>query len=557
MQCYRIIEITNQEPLKIGAGGSKANQTEPSKDCIPGSTLRGAIIGQLVRHKTFEQDKQRILLQMACYNAYPYRNNSLYLPAPRHLRVDKHEWRAKKADYDSKAQVELIDLLTSDGEARKAKNTLPYRFLAIKGAYLAGLNVEQEYRLHHTTSKNIDKTEKENLFRYQAMAAGQVYRAVIRFDPGLQPLLEPVFQQETEVYLGGSKGSGYGLCQWRPIGPVLTDYQEVKSLLGLPVGLGTQFNGQTGQELRIICLSDVLIRNEYGQPVNYIPESYIETISGQAVRLDRQFVQTGITEGYNTTWQARYPKETTLRAGSVLRYTFQEKALNERELQKIAEKLESWLLGGRIQDGFGWLGVNLPYPQTLRVEEEQQGSRQQYKKTAKSEADQILADLRGDETARQVLSVLVSGLEGSKERWLKIICLKLWAEDRPQEPGEDSFVISTKLKKAQLRQMQSLLKKYLENLNISASVVSLPDFPERSYQNDNCLFSIAKCNFTQIMAYLRTDEDYPALTAYAWKMLKTQKGTLFYSDAKQPEKQFIAELLNTGLSIRIGGRKNE
>lgn len=557
MQCYRVIEITNQEPLKIGAGGSKVNQTEPAKDYIPGSTLRGAVIGQLVRRKTFEQDKQRILLQMACYNAYPYRNNSIYLPVPRNLRVNKHEWRAKKADYDSKTQVELTDLLTSDGEARKTKYTLPYRFLAIKNDYLAGLNVKQEYRLHHTTSKNINKTEKENLFRYQAMATGQVFRAIIWFDPALQPLLEPVFQQDTEVYLGGSKGSGYGLCQWRPIGPVLTDYQEVKSLLGLPVGLGTQFNGQTGRELRITCLSDVLIRNEYGQPVNYIPESYIETISGQAVRLDRQFVQTGITEGYNTTWQVRYPKETTLRAGSVLRYTFQEKDLNAKQLQGIADKLESWLLGSRIQDGFGWLGVNLPYPQTLRVEEEQQGSRQQNKKTAKSEADQILADLRGDETARQVLTVLVSGLEGAKERWLKMICLKSWVEDRPQEPGEDSLVISTKLTAAQLRQMHNLLKKYLENLNKSAPVASLPDLLERSYKNDNCLFSIAKCNFTQIMAYLRNGEDYPALTAYARKMLKTRKGTLFYSDAKQPEKQFIAELLSTGLSIHIGGRRDE
>lgn len=552
MQCYRVIEITNQEPLKIGAGGSKANQTEPAKDYIPGSTLRGAVISQLIRRKTFEQDKQRILLQMACYNAYPYQNNSLYLPVPRNLRVNKHEWRAKKADYDSKAPVELTDLLMSDGEASKAKNTLPYRFLAIKGDYLAGLNVKQEYRLHHTTSKNIHKTEKENLFRYQAMTAGQVFRAIIRFDPALQPLLEPVFQQETEIYLGGSKGSGYGLCQWRPIGPVLTDYQEVKRLLGLPVGLSTQFNGQTGWKLRITCLSDVLIRNEYGQPVNYIPESYIETISGQAVRLDRQFVQTGITEGYNSTWQARYPKETTLRAGSVLRYTFLEKSLSERKLHKIAEELESGLLGGRIQDGFGWLGVNLPYPQNLLVEDKQ-GSRQQDKKTVKSEADQILADLRGDETTSKVMNVLVSGLKGTKERWLKMICLKPWAEDRAQEPGEDSFVISTKLTTAQLHQ----LKKHLENLNKSASITFLPNFPERSYQNDNCLFSIAKCNFTQIMRYMRNGGDYPALTAYARKMLKTRKGTLFYSDEEQPEKQFIAELLNTGLSIHIGGRKNE
>ncbi len=562
MQCYRVIEIVNQEPLKIGAGGSKANQIEPSKEYIPGSTLRGAVIGQLVRQGTFGQDKQRILLEMACYNAYPYRNDCLYLPAPRHLRANKHNWRKKKAaqhdgKQDNPLYVDLTDLMAEGEEGEQAKNTLEYRFLALKNKSLIGLNVAKEYRLHHSTSKNIDKKEKENLFRYQAMAADQTFRAVIRFAPELKPLIENVFQQAPQVYLGGSKGSGYGLCQWKTIGEVQTDYRAVKHLLGLPADFHAEFNGQTGKELRITCLSDVLLRNEYGQPVNCIPESYIEEISGQGVKLSGQFIQTGITEGYNTTWQARYPKETTLKAGSVLRYTFLERPQSKDELQKIAEKLESRLLGGRIQDGFGWLGVNLPYGKKLSVTEEENQERNKKENTA----GQILEKINGNEQAREVLNILVSGLEGAKERWLKMICVKSLTGDTTQEPGADIFILSSELKKAHLRQMQYLLENQLKKLNNHSFPASLPDFVDRSYKNDNRLCSIAGYNFMQIMKYLENEEEngqqYLMLTAYARKILMTLKGELFYGHLRQPEKQLIAELLNMGLSIHMGVRTNE
>lgn len=559
---YSVIQITTEEPLKIGAGGSKASQTEPSKEYIPGSTLRGAVISRLVREGTFEQEKEKILLKMACYNAYPYRNNRLYLPVPRHLRMDKHDWREKKAAYDDRRQdhkplVGLTDLLGA-GEGQGSKNAPAYRFVTSreevldgkKEQYLAGVKVAKEYRLHHSSSKNVHKEKKENLFRYQAMAAEQTFRTIIRFAPELQETIESVFQQEPQVYLGGSRSSGYGLCRWKLCGEVLTDYRAAKELLGLPITLCTEFDGRTGEELRITCLSDVMLRNEYGQPVDFIPEKTIAEICGQEVVLKGRCVQTGLTEGYNTTWQAWYPKETTLKAGSVLQYTFAGQTKSEKELQKIAEALESRLLGSRNQDGLGWIGVNLPYPQKLLVAEDKR------QKNEQPEEPQDLKELRQEEKIGQVMDVLLSGLEGAKARWLKMICKKSWGESE-QEADAKKIIISGKLKKVHYRQMRHLLEAPLKKLKSNFEPDAYkPETSARFYKNDNSLCSIAKANFETIIKYLHSGKS-DFLIQYAKHKLDTRQGRLFYADAKYPKRQLIAELLDMGLSIRIGGRVNE
>lgn len=546
MQCYQVIEITNREPLKIGAAGSKANQTEPSKDYIPGSSLRGAVIAAMTSQGMFAGNEKNVLLSMACGNAYPYRNGSLYLPAPRHLRMDKHDWRKRKSlchinNQDVVPYITLTDLLTT---REQAKNNLEYHFLTIRDNHLAGLQVAREYRLHHSTSRNADRAEKENLFRYQAISSGQTFRALIWFDASLQSLIERIFQQQSPVYLGGSKGSGYGLCDWQPVGNVVTEYQEVKRRIGLPERLRREFAGEEpGTELRITCLSDILVRNQYGQPVNVIPEDKLAAICGQPVKFKDQSIETGLTEGYNSTWQARYPKETTLKAGSVLRYTFQTPQ-SEENLQKIADEIERTLLGDRIQDGFGWLGVNLPYPQRLLIAETENA----IEETAYAADD--LAQLRKAPRVRDVLSRIISGLETAKMKWLNMICVRSW-ESGQKLPGADCFILS-ELNKSQLATLRTQLK------TAQAGNWEQKRYLSRGYQENNCQCSIAQCNFVQILAFLTHKEGtlpYPELTAYARKRLRSRSAQLFYSQDRQPEKTFIGDLLLAGIEIKLSRGK--
>ncbi|QDR78905.1 RAMP superfamily CRISPR-associated protein [Sporomusa termitida] len=540
MECYLVIEIINQEPLKIGAGGSKASQREPAKDYIPGSTIRGAFIGRLKQQGLFASAWQDILLKAACHNAYPYRNGRLYLPAPQHLRLNKHDWRRQKALGDQTAQRAAVVQLAA-GPAKDRKNTLPYRFLATyDGVSLSGLQVAKEYRLHHNTSRNPDREERDNLFRYEAIAAGQVFRTVFRCDQVLAPLLPAVFpEEETTIYLGGSKSSGYGLCRWKKIDDVRERYQDIKPLLGLPAQDRPQ---APGQELWLTCLSDVLVRNRYGQPENDIPAAYIESISGEPVSPAEHFVHTGISEGYNATWQARYPKETTIKAGSVLHYTF-DRELPGEQLQAIADQLEGRLVGERTQDGFGWLGVNLFYPEALQIAE-QAAEKEPDSSGVQASWRQLAAAMEENEHVRNTWKLLAAGLDRAKKRWLQKIFL---TDEQTQEPAADRFLLSPQLKRHHLQNMNQRLNRRDSS-------------PDRPYMQDSRLCSIADCPFIAVLAYV-TGAENAKLACYGQRYLQTASGQLFYAGEsetaapgsdKQRERKFILELLAMGLAIRIG-----
>jgi len=561
---YIVIVIENKEPLKIGAGGNKTNQTEPSKDYIPGSTIRGAIISQMVQKGIFKEEIQKaILSKMECYNAYPYREDRIYLPTPQHLRVDKHEWRKKKTAFHDngdnlRSPIDLNDLLRKkdvNEYTNKDKNILEFRFIAEKNGLLVGYNVPKEYRLHHNTSINIEKEKKENLFKYQAIVAGQRFCSIIRFDETLVEPIQSVLKDTSTIYLGGAKGSGYGLCQIKVINEeILEDYQKVKQLLGLDRDL---VDVKSSKTLTITCLSDCLIRNEYGQPINHIPVSYISEITGCNVELNKQFIQTGLTEGYNTTWQARYPKETVIKAGSVIQYTF-ETEQSEDNIKRIISTLECKLIGYRKQDGFGWIGININYPTELKL-----SIKKEVKAQPPESIEELFEDIRNDEQKKEVMSILSNGLQDAKERWLKMICIKSLVDirdgDNIQEFTKPNFIISENLDRHHYRKMMNIVEKYLDKL-IKNQLIQFDssDANDRDYFNDNKLCSIANNNFIDILKYLSgkpNDKRSANLGDFAAIWLNSSKGRLFYfkenfSNNRYYEKLFIAELLHKGLYIQ-------
>lgn len=541
MQRYSVIEITNLEPLKIGAGGSKANQIEPSKDFIPGSTIRGALIGQWKRkdEQSFEANKSSILTQVDCYNAYPYCVEDLFIPVPLHLRMSKHEWRkAKMSDrrYSEELNpvVQLANLL-QEGPG-KDKNTLEYRFVAVKDGYMVGLNVNKEYRIHHNTIRREGEKERDNLFRYQAIETGQTFRTIIRYDSSLEQLVEPMLEQLSDVYIGGAKGSGYGLCRWKLIKGGIADYRDAMQSLGLRM-----VKKGANEQLIITCLSDCLCRNNAGQPINYISPEEIENLCGVPVKLINQFIQSGMTEGYNTTWKTRYPKEATVKAGSVLVYQLLRK-LTDEEKARMIQALESRLIGNRTQDGYGWIGVDFSYPDRLSVQPiKSVGFHNQSEETS----SQVIISAVTEDEAR-VQSILVSGLEQARLRWVNMICYKSLQKENGSE-----IVISEQLKGNQLNQMKHQVLSVLEAIKADRQPV-LPPPLNRDYVKDGSLCLIAGYHFNEIMEFLCSDNSssFTTLWEYARRKLASKKGELLYYNTSFPEKQFIAELLYAGLHIR-------
>lgn len=557
MYKYQIVEINNIEPLKIGAKGHQSKFEEPSKDYIPGSTIRGAIIGQLISLGKFKAAEKLILLSMECYNAYPCVENKLYIPTPMHLRMDKHGWR--KAKHSEKGTLELNDLLKSneaDKEKEKWKNHLTYNYITLdqdkedlNKDFLRGIKVEKEYRLHHSTIKKKTSTdtkdnskeneEMENLFRYQAISAGQSFRTIIKYKKKLEKDIKYLFNNTSEIYLGGSKGSGYGrskICALKSY----DSYKEAKKELGI------NFNtDKNTKELVITCLSDCLFRNKHGQPCNHIPVEELARlgdIKGK-IELKNQFVQAGQTEGYNTKWRARYPKEATVKAGSVLKYQ-----LEADITEAMLDKLEKNLIGGRIQDGYGWIGVNIDFPAKIYIE-----PTRNVREPKAISREEFMQKINKSEKLNKSYNIILEGLGDARERWLTMLCNKL--SDVSKNDEKYKLKISKSFNNSQLKNLEDMLDKLIKNKYKKIDLLKKDEIIlNTGYANNKNQFSLCDLDFKDIWNYLNyeksiEDKGYEELKEFVNNKLNTQKAKLFYSDEKA-QKKFIIELLKSGLYMQ-------
>ncbi|GAE90408.1 RAMP superfamily CRISPR-associated protein [Acetivibrio straminisolvens] len=579
MYKYSVIEIRNLEPLKIGAIGRQSKYSEPSTDYIPGSTIRGAIIAQLIKSGLFnDESKNDFLLGMECYNAYPYAEGHLYLPIPMHLRVDKHEWRKIKKTMNNDGEITLADLFEVEskiGES-KIKNYPEYSFVTEENGCLRGIKIAKEYRLHHSTTKNRlnedaeknnkendNSRERENLFRYQAISVGQVFRGIIKYNLKIEEQMRDLFKEKRIIYLGGSKGSGYGKSEMECLSESLTDFEEVKKTLGIKLDLKdndekkneeNEKNEKEIKELVITCLSDCIFRDKYGQPIGELPECYFKKVTNKKAELKNKFVKTGCTEGYNTTWKARYPKETTLKAGSTLKYTFSE-ALNSDELKKLKEYLEEKLIGSRTQDGYGWLMVNVNYPKKMFIKEKRVTVN--FNNGSNIDLDSILSE----DERRATFNVLLNGMGEAKKRWLNMLCFRYFenaGNENYIDNSDERFYISDKLNTSQLKNMEDIVDKWLncDNQEQKKLIDSEEIKFNRSYYRIDEYVSVAGQNFYQVMEYLcGRKPNNEMLESFAEKKLNTQQGKLFYFDKENKErnKEFIADLLKHGLYIKRRG----
>lgn len=577
MYKYCVIEIRNLEPLKIGAIGKQSKYSEPSTDYIPGSTIRGAIITQLIKFGLFnDESKNDFLLGMECYNAYPYAEGHLYLPMPMHLRVDKHKWRENKKTKNNDGEITLTNLFEVESkiDESKSKNFPEYTFVTEENGCLRGIKIAKEYRLHHSTTKNCLKEdngkndkenynsrERENLFRYQAISAGHVFRGIIKYNLKIEEQLRDLLKEKRIIYLGGSKGSGYGKSEMECIIESLTDFEEVKKKLGIKLDSKdndekiTEENEKEIKELVITCLSDCIFRGKYGQPIGELPECYFRKVTNKKAELKNKFVKTGYTEGYNNTWKARYPKETTLKAGSILKYTFSE-PLNSDELKTLKNNLEKSLIGSRTQDGYGWVIVNVKYPKKIFIKEK--SVIVNFNNGSNIDLDSILSE----DEKRATFNVLLNGMGEAKKRWLNMLCFKYFenaGNKKSIDNSEERFYISHKLNPSQLKNMEDIVDKWLscdgqernELINDNEEIKF-----NRSYYSIDEYVSVAGQNFYQIMEYLcGRKPNNEMLKFFAEKKLNTKQGKLFYFNKENEErtKEFIADLLKHGLYIKRRG----
>ncbi len=509
MNKYLVLEIENIEPLKIGSRGVQ-NHVENSKSYIPGSTIRGALIYSLIHQLKLDKNlwkdgkdtyRKQLLEDIKCYNAYPSYKDKLFFPSPIHLKTNKHEFRKAFANKSENFKGFKASLQ----ENTSYKDTLSLSYISIDDSIIKAAKITKEFRLHHNKSE-----DKDNLFRYEAIKKGHTFRTIIIGNKEILEEIEESIKNNNRWYLGGSKGAGYGLCHITKTS-VCNSYKEAKEKLGL------KLQPKEGRGLSITCLSDCIFRDENGNPCNYIPISELESIVGKKnFKLSRRVIGQGYSEGYNTTWGLRYPKESTVKAGSIIKYDCDE--LSEEELIKIEQRL----YGMRTTDGYGWIAVNIEYPSEIDLNIIIANSKLE-DKNSQSLYDNINFN---DES----LQIIIKGLKKAKEKWLRHIFIK---------EREGKLIKVNKISSSKRKSMLKILK---EEIEASDTMLS------RSYFNDRNMFSINSNTFKNINDYLKCKEN-PSLDNYINKKLCTVKGKLFYKDANK--KEFLKDL--TALALEVGG----
>ena len=218
---YLVYKIFTEEPVKI-SGQNKAEEAESSLDYIPGSAVRGAVVGAYLRRGAKEEEiytgswKQKLLKRTWFLNAYPlYREKSgtkegterRSLPAP---------WcfYGKKTDLTryNGGEISVRNILNPGENTGSAEEKVcakePFVFFGKDTVY--GVKVRKEFRLHVSVNASENHGAGTAMFRYGVISPGQEFCGIIMTeDDSLADEIKKLISEEV-YYLGGSKGSGYG-----------------------------------------------------------------------------------------------------------------------------------------------------------------------------------------------------------------------------------------------------------------------------------------------------------------------------------------------------------
>jgi CRISPR-associated protein Csx10 len=228
------------------------------------------------------------------------------------------------------------------------------RFCTVKEQSVSLYKEERRINIHNQRDRSKGRSTKEHgeIFRYDAIDAGQTFQSVIlcETDEICDDVLK-LLQSKDNIWLGGSQSAGYGHCKISNVQPRDDNWNEVS----IPVA---KRNSQ--DDLVITLLSNAILRDEYGQPVadpNLIKceiEKILEIVNLPKPLPEAQPIYAGSENigGFNRKWGLPLPQVPALSMGSV--FVFKEYSLTEEQIKL----LESQGIGERRVDGFGRVSVN-------------------------------------------------------------------------------------------------------------------------------------------------------------------------------------------------------
>ncbi|MCI0389624.1 MAG: hypothetical protein MOB07_12805 [Acidobacteria bacterium] len=379
-----------------------------SASYLHGSILRGAVARLYVRRfgafdaendqrarKLFLNDETRFL------NAYPLGSEAEIraLPAPASLRYSKDEIR--KLSRNEKPQNVFDFSQERSASSDRSDDLNDYEEVGVPFVWLKydAVQPQQQRQVNVHTQRDAEMgraTEKlGEVYRYEAIAVGSRFQAVILAEEDVVPLLVDLLRGQT-LWVGRARRAAYGQVE------VVGD-PKVEQWGDWWENPNPQTQGVKDWEpLTITFTSPAILRDEWGQPT-LDPQVALEAVLGVALtpRPKHSFVETRVVDGFNRQWGLYLSQYHTINAGSVFVY-----GLNSPITAEAVSCLEQEGIGERRTEGFGRVAVNwhtqdeytrkddnstpaIELPETLSREEKEL-ARQVAERILRSELDRML-----------------------------------------------------------------------------------------------------------------------------------------------------------------------
>lgn len=345
-------------------------QGDPNSDVsyayIPGSMIRGAIIGRYMKHHSLsELDLANEHVQKLFFDAKRIKYLNAYLLSQekqRTLPILRSWFRDKETKLNEETKmIHAYDfsIERNEGEPETPK-FVGEGFWTKESGLVKYYKEKRRINIHNrrdrTKGRSTQITGEGEIFRYDAIDAGQTFQAVILCEEIDTHLIE-LLEKSPDIWLGGSQSAGYGHTQ-------ITDIQTHDSWneVGSPEGRTEDDN------FTITLLSDLILRDEMGQyavippspqqtstPIQKALETALTKIISQNITLQPKasFTSSTLIGGFNRKWGLPLPQVPALTAGSV--FVFEKIEITAEQIKQ----LEAAGLGERKIDGFGRIAVNV------------------------------------------------------------------------------------------------------------------------------------------------------------------------------------------------------
>jgi len=360
------------EPALVSQAESGEENSAVGLPFVPGSAVRGALVARyLEQHPTADlaaepQARQWFLDGSICYlNAYPWyeTEKARMLPTPRSWFTDK--------DRAADEQGRLYDLAVKPDLAKQIDQPKPPKdadFCCLTGPespdgeddeeiFLAPPRLDRaacdapprQVNVHIALVETNRRTDDNKVFRYDALAAGEVLAGAIvapdavdtsaSLSAGLTELYD-LLRATPELLLGRAQSAGYGRVRLE-VEPVANGWEEYP--LTEPPASG---------QIIVTLLSDTLLRGPDGQINGDLDGALADLLGVKDLKAERRYQSVALVGGFNRKWGLPLPQGWALQAGSV--YVYPAGAFDPEELRRKA----ALGLGERRAEGFGRIAVN-------------------------------------------------------------------------------------------------------------------------------------------------------------------------------------------------------